>query len=107
MGTLLLKLHTRATEDDGAYNSYYFRESTNDGTVQIQVVIELAVDDQGVLFPSRAHCLHYTGHMMWASLFDDITEESTDKFTWTGNDEMSAADALAESIAKSAFALLR
>ena len=103
MGTRLLKLHTKATEDDAAYDSYYFRESTNNGTIQIQVDVHL----DEILNPVKAHCRHYTVHMMWAELFEEITPESTDKFTWTGNDGMSAAGALAESIAKSAFALLR
>lgn len=104
MGTMLLKLHTKATEDDAAYDSYYFRENANKGTVQIRV--DVLFGQEG-LDPVKAHCRRYTVHMMWAELFQEITPESTDKFTWTGNDEMSAADALAESIARSAFALLR
>ena len=104
MSTLLLKLHTKATEDQVAFDSYYFRESTNNGTIHIRVDVHFG---QESLDPVKAYCSHYTVHMMWAELFEEITPESTDKFTWTGNDEMSAADALAESIAKSAFALLR
>jgi hypothetical protein len=101
MGTLLLKLHTTATEDDGAFDSYYFRESTKNGTAQIQVNVHLIEGEDGVLLSSKAQCMHYTVHMMWADLFETIYPDSTEKFDW------SSSENLAESIAKSAFALLR
>lgn len=103
MGSLLLKLHTRATEDQVAYSSYYFRETTIRGTVQIQVDVHL---DEN-LNPVKAYCRHYTVHMMWAELFEEITPESTDKFAWINEKGEPDPDALAESIAITAFALLR
>jgi len=109
MGTLLLKLHHGADHDAdeeenlNSHDDYYFRENTNNGT--IQVLISVILDGEAKPIGATAHHLNRQG--MWFRLFATITPESTDKFTWTGNDEMSAADALAESIAKSAFALLR